>query len=385
MRRVYLFVCLVTILIVGAYSGMAQVRFYIDSLPKDTPIDEPIYMASSLNYWNPCDTVFQFKPTQDGRHLLTLTEIPDTFEFRLCRGSYRAVEVVDNGDSSRIYLPGKATVRLKIRAWRDELPKQTIASTANKRVRFLPTNLEMSQLNRRRTIRLYLPPNYFKASAFPVIYINDGQNIFDDATAFAGEWRVDELMDSLYYHEGFAAIIVAVYHGGKERINEFLPWENEDRGIGGDGDAYLKFIVKELKPFIDSHYRTDPRSQSTVLVGSAAGGLISFYAALQYPKIFGKVAVFSPTFDLSADIFPYLRKYTKKRRKAEGQTLYLYVGEKEPRTLVNGFDKVVRLLKNSGYCDTNTLIVAENSKGRHSERYWRSELLRAICTLFELK
>jgi alpha-glucosidase len=122
--------------------------------------------------------------------------------------------------------------------------------------------------------------------------MHDGQNLFDNATSFAGEWKVDEILDSLYTYRGFSAIVVAIYNDDKERINEYSPWKNDSLGIGGDGDKYVKFIVNTLKPFIDRHYRTLSGRENTAIMGSSMGGLISLYAALEYPDVFGNAGIF---------------------------------------------------------------------------------------------
>ncbi len=140
---------------------------------------------------------------------------------------------------------------------------------------------------------MYFPPNYSSGKRFPVIYMHDGQNLFDSASSFSGEWKVDEILDSLYKYHNFSCIVVGIYNGENQRSNELSPWHNDSLNVGGDGDKYAKFIVKTLKPFIDSHYRTLIDRENTVIMGSSMGGLMSLYLALQYPEVFGKAAIFS--------------------------------------------------------------------------------------------
>ena len=112
---------------------------------------------------------------------------------------------------------------------------------------------------------------------YPVIYMHDGQNLFDRETSYVGEWKVDESLDSLNEPE---AIIVGIEHGGDKRIDELTPFPHAKYG-GGKADAYLHFIVDQLKPYVDNNYRTLPDYKNTGVFGSSLGGLFSFYAALK--------------------------------------------------------------------------------------------------------
>jgi hypothetical protein len=143
-------------------------------------------------------------------------------------------------------------------------------------VRVLP-DVRSPQLRNTRDIQVYLPPSY-KASGrqYPVIYMHDGQNLFDPELSFAGEWGVDETMERLA-PEGFEAIVVAIPNMAGERSHEYSPWVDPRVG-GGKGDAYLDFIVDTLKPQIDRRFRTERGRQHTGIVGSSMGGLISLYA-----------------------------------------------------------------------------------------------------------
>lgn len=103
---------------------------------------------------------------------------------------------------------------------------------------------------------VYLPPNYHTSlKKFPVIYMHDAQNLFDNATSYIHEWEVDETLNKLFKTTGKGFIVIGVENGGTERINEYTPWENEKYG-GGKGAIYIDFIVNTLKPYIDANYRT---------------------------------------------------------------------------------------------------------------------------------
>lgn len=354
----------------------------LDSLPSNTPKNDTIYLASSVNGWDTHSSNFVFKPYNSAKFILNLPDGVDSFEYKICRGSWLNVEVNANGADipNRYFVKTENdTAIINISAWRDLVPKKQMASTATKSVRFLPTIFEIPQLNRKRTIRLYLPPNYSTGGLFPVIYMHDGQNLFDNATSFAGEWKVDEILDSLYTYRGFSAIVVAIYNDEKERINEYSPWKNDSLGIGGDGEKYVKFIVNTLKPFIDRHYRTLSGRENTAIMGSSMGGLISLYAALEYPDVFGKAAIFSPSLWFSPKMNIYLQKY--KRKKV--QQLYFLAGEKEGVGMVEDLNRTLELLKNAGFDDEYYVKTKIAPDGRHAEWFWSREFGEAIRYLYK--
>lgn len=354
----------------------------LDSLPSNTPKNDTIYLASSINGWDTHSSKFVFRPGNSGKYILNLPNGVDSFEYKICRGSWLNVEVNANGTDipNRYFVKANNdSVFISIKAWRDLVPKKQMTSTATKSVRFLPTIFEIPQLNRKRTIRLYLPPNYSTGGLFPVIYMHDGQNLFDNATSFAGEWKVDEILDSLYTYRGFSAIVVAIYNDDKERINEYSPWKNDSLGIGGDGGKYVKFIVNTLKPFIDRHYRTLSSRENTAIMGSSMGGLISLYAALEYPDVFGKAAIFSPSLWFSPKMNIYLQKY--KRKKV--QHLYFLAGEKEGDSMVNDLNTTLELLKKAGFDDEYYIKTKIVPDGRHAEWFWSREFGDAVRYLFK--
>ncbi|MGE0078770.1 MAG: alpha/beta hydrolase [Bacteroidales bacterium] len=375
------FLLLVMLVVTFAEYSSSQVVVVIDSLPVNTPESDTIFLASSLNCWDTHDSTYFFTRGKGGQLELLLPAEVDSFEFKLCRGSWLSVEMKSNGTDipNRFLAKGtNDTILLKVQAWRDLIPKKQIASTATKGVRYLPTIFEIPQLKRKRTIRLYLPPNYSSGELFPVIYMHDGQNLFDNSTAFAGEWKVDEIMDSLYTYRGFSAIVVAVYNDDKERINEYSPWKNDSLGIEGDGDKYAKFIANTLKPFIDRHYRTLSGRENTAIIGSSMGGLISLYIALEYPDLFGNAAIFSPSIGVAPKLNDYLQKYKHKKF----QHIYFLAGEKEGGTLVDDVNRAVEQLKAIGFDDEHELKVTIAPDGRHAEWFWSREFGDAVRYMF---
>src|ERR1044071_8438059 len=151
-----------------------------------------------------------------------------------------------------------------------------------------------------RDVLVYLPPGYEreKGRRYPVLYLHDGQNLFDGATSFipAQAWRVDDTAQSLIESKTIEpVIIVGVYNTGKERVEEYTPSADPKYKVGGKAELYGCLLVEELKPFVDSHYRTKTDARNTGLGGSSLGGLVTMYLGLRYPRVFGKLAVVSPS------------------------------------------------------------------------------------------
>ena len=149
-----------------------------------------------------------------------------------------------------------------------------------------------------RSVAVYLPPGYGAddVSRFPVLYLQDGQNVFDRATAFGEEWQVDETAQALIgAREIEPVIVVGVYNAGERRMDEYTPVRDEKHDRGGGADQYGRLLVEELKPFIDRTYRTLPSAANTGIGGSSLGGLVALHVGLRYPTAFGKIAALSPS------------------------------------------------------------------------------------------
>jgi len=150
-----------------------------------------------------------------------------------------------------------------------------------------------------RTI-VYLPPNYERRPnrRYPVLYLQDGQNVFDGETSFihGQEWFVDETAEWMIRTGQIEPLIIAaIYNAGDSRIDEYTPTIDESLHRGGKADAYLHFLITEIKPFIDRQFRTRRTAINTAIGGSSLGGLLSLYAGLKHPNVFGKLAVMSPS------------------------------------------------------------------------------------------
>jgi predicted alpha/beta superfamily hydrolase len=244
-------------------------------------------------------------------------------------------------------------------------------STSSKNVTIF--TLHAPELDAVKKIWVYLPPNYNDSrKKFPVIYMPDGQNLFDKSTSYAGEWRIDETLDSLKAQ----VIVIGIEHGGNERINELTPYKNEKYG-GGRADVYLDFIMHTLKPEIDRRYRTKSDRENTIMFGSSLGGLLSYYALLNYPDIFGKAGIFSPSFWFTKDIYD-LTEYDD----SIDAKIYFMAGDSEDTETVPDLDRMEALVQKKIKKKENLhkKIVPD---GKHNEALWAKEFADAYLWLMD--
>lgn len=246
-------------------------------------------------------------------------------------------------------------------------------TTASKNVSTF--TIEAKQLNSTKKIWVYLPENYTTSNKkYPVIYMHDGQNLFDAKTSYVGEWNVDETLDSIRAQ----VIVIGIEHGGENRIDELTPCKHPKYN-GGNADAYLNFIVNTLKPEIDKKYRTKTKAKNTAIFGSSLGGLVSFYAALKYPNVFGKVGCFSPSFWFCRDDLNTLMKKTEDF----DTKIYFLCGNNEGD--VDVVQDMVNIEKwvNTKRCECkkkNRNVIVQG--GQHNEKLWRESFKKAYLWLF---
>lgn len=247
---------------------------------------------------------------------------------------------------------------------------KNLQNTAEKEVRSFTINAP--QLNNTKKIWVYLPKNYVTSKKkFSVLYMHDAQNLFDAKTSFAGEWNVDEKLDSL----NAPIIVIGIEHGNEKRLEELTPFKNDTYG-GGQANAYLEFIVKTLKPFVDKNYKTKTDKNHTLIMGSSLGGLNSFYAVLKYPDVFGKAGVFSPSFWFTKDIYNTMEQAKKTKAK-----IYFLCGDNESADMVSDLNKMEYLL-NSNRCYCLNLNEKKIVKGgQHNEKLWRDGFVDALLWL----
>jgi predicted alpha/beta superfamily hydrolase len=359
-------------------TAMAQntVHLQIKSLPVYHPSGSDIYAAGSFNGWNPQDGNYKFQHDPNGNYFLKMKLDKGSYEYKITRGGWDKAECKKAGESSGNHLlkvEGKVKVELEIEEWVDRFPAVPKKSTASKNVQIIDTDFLITQLKRTRRVWIYLPETYATGTErFPVIYMQDGQNVFDDATAYSGEWGVDEYLDSLDINTK-KCIVVAIDNGGAKRMNEYCPYDFKLAGVAasskskkGEGKAYVDFLVKTLKPFIDNKYRTAKDMENTFVAGSSMGGLISLYAILKYPAVFGGAGVFSPALWIAPKIFDDI----KTKGKKVSSKIYFFAGKLEGETIVQGAQKAYDEMKKVSM-STMKMVIRED--GGHNEETWRNE------------
>jgi metallo-beta-lactamase class B len=264
---------------------------------------------------------------------------------------------------------------VKVSGWEG---KTALSSTALPNVKVLSDSFYIPQLNTYRKVWIYLPNDYVSQpqKRYPVLYMHDGQNVFDVITSYSGEWGVDETLSSRQNKGDKGCIVVAVDHGGPTRIDEYSAYINARYG-GGNGKQYCEFLVHTLKPFIDSAYRTLPQREYTAIAGSSLGGLISFYAAVTYPNIYSKAGIFSPSFWFSDSLYDYVNNLTK----GYSMRFYLVAGTTESTDMVPDMERMITLLQSKGYTNDELMLVTKED-GQHSEWFWNREFGACYDWLF---
>jgi predicted alpha/beta superfamily hydrolase len=231
----------------------------------------------------------------------------------------------------------------------------------------------------KRRLLAWLPASYQTGGRrFPVVYMQDGHNLFDEEASYSGAWRVDLAMTKLGA-VGIEAIVIGIPSAGDQRHEEYCPWVDLQRG-GGAGDAYLQFLVDTVKPFVDTTLPTDPASAATCLAGSSLGGNISLYGTLTHPQVFANAAALSPAFFFGGDgWWPFLRDTTR----SDGR-LYLDVGGAEApadpslnQAYLDGVARTQSILETLGF-GPEQLRVIHDPVGTHHEAAWRSRITGAL-------
>ncbi len=328
------------------------------------------FITGSFNGWDPGNKEYTFQPGTNGVAVITLMLQAGSYQYKFTRGSWEEVETDANGKNiinRSLILSSDTTIHIEIAGWADDFEQEVFPEkkhTASQNVSIIDTAFYMPQLHRKRRIWLYLPPGYNTSKEmYPVIYMHDGQNLFDNATSFAGEWGVDEYLDSISSSGKKAAIIVGIDNGMAKRMAEYNPYTFQQFGKG-EGSQYVDFLVKNLKPFIDKKYRTLKNKQNTFIAGSSMGGLISLYAVLKYPKVFGGAGIFSPAFWTARGIDSMVRSHAASLTSR----LFFYAGGKENNSMVPDMKRIVSEIRQ--YSTSKTKVVID-SEAQHNEASWR--------------
>ncbi len=251
----------------------------------------------------------------------------------------------------------------------------------------------ITSLNRRHLLAL-LPPSYAGGErSYPVVYMQDGQNLFDPATSFAGSWNVGAGLDRLA-GDGIEAIVIGVPNTGRDRMGEYGPSLDRRHG-GGDGKLYVRFLADTVKPRVEAEFRCRTGPEDTALVGSSLGGLISLYGRLARPDVFGLAAALSPSLRFGGD---GILRFAEGRDRSPGR-IYLDVGTQEAshvggtrlgaairsRRYARAVRRMRDLLLRKGYRSGEDLMFLEVRGAHHNEAAWGQRLPDALRFLLEVR
>jgi len=275
-------------------------------------------------------------------------------------------------------------MKITIPLWTGDKPLEKLTHTLNGNIEYL-TDFNMPQLNRKSNISIYLPPSYTSddSTSYPVLYMLDGQNVFDEFTAYNGEWKIDEIMEKLISENKIKEIIVVAIPNGERRFNEYVPWDYVNRFTGednvekGEGQNTIQFITNTLKPIIDEKYRTRTDVKNTGFAGSSLGGIMALYAGIEYSNTFGFIGAFSPTLALmnekNEDV---LLKAIQKNKHIGDSRIYFDMGKME----YNGYEGTELLEKTllENGIKRSRIKLVKDDLGRHCEEDWSKRFPGAI-------
>ena len=255
-----------------------------------------------------------------------------------------------------------------------------------------PKSFHSNILQNDREVIVYLPPGYnsSKHTRYSVFYMHDGQNLFDGATSFIPglEWQVDETAQRLIAAGKVEPLIIVGVYNTKDRIDEYTPASDAKYKLGGKADLYGRMLVEELKPFIDSNYRTKRDAKHTGLGGSSLGGLASLYLALKYPSVFGRAAAVSPSVWFANKQIVH---YVESLRRKPNVRIWIDIGTKEGRTTEEAQQSVdnTRLLRDTlvkqGWKLGKDLNYFEAEGAEHNEAAWAARVESILTFLFPRK
>lgn len=287
------------------------------------------------------------------------------FEFKITRGSWDAEQVDQEGNrpGNSVVKPGHdEVVRVHVQNWSDHPAGPRPQIEGDYRIH---DSIQSKYLHHDRKVIVWLPPSYAKEPErrFPVLYMHDGQQVFDPQTSTWGQdWEIDEWCTKLIAKGRIQEIIVVGIYNSPDRSSEYEPSKS--------GPEYASFLVEELKPFIDAEYRTQPGREHTAVAGSSMGGAISMYLAWSRPDVFFGAACLSPAFDYKES--RHCLDMVSATEKAPDLKIYLYCGKADglEQVLLPGVVEMQKLLEDHGFSPGENLLIVEDPYAEHNEGAW---------------
>ncbi|MCB0586169.1 MAG: hypothetical protein KDD06_12695 [Phaeodactylibacter sp.] len=341
---------------------------------------EPVYIAGNFNGWKTGDD--QYRMARVGPRAYTFvfegrSLLPGELEYKFHRGSWESAELDEHGNPA----PNRMVEPRKVKEVQDFVPRWKKAGLAYDpaflpEIQVISEQFEIPQLIKTRRIAALLPHDYRNSDQrYPVLYLQDGQNLFDDYAPF-GNWGVDKKLAVMAERGIGDIIIISIDHAEKDRIAEFTPSYRTKLG-SGDGKKYVRFLADTLKAYVDKHFRTLPEREFTGIGGSSMGGLISIYAGLMYPEVYGKLMIFSP----SLWVMPNIHFHFLDFHDPQDMDIYLYGGEEESSNMVPNIRRFQKAFEDSGSAFVKFKLSVD-PQGQHNEGRWGEEFPRAVEWLY---
>ncbi len=342
--------------------------------------DTPVYLTGNFNDWRAPDEAYRMEKVEENRYRLVFPDIrllPAVLEYKYVRGDWSGEEIDRQGQlvNNRHLSSRSRHVIDQVPRWKQ--PRIDYAPRLLPEIRVISEAFEIPQLIRTRRITALLPHDYEHTERrYPVLYLQDGQNLFDDYAPY-GNWALDKKLAQLAEKNMADVIIIAIDHARENRVVEFTPSLKTKLGAG-EGKQYVRFLAETLKPFVDKHFRTIPDRAHTAIGGSSMGGLISIYAGLMYPEVYSKLLIFSP----SLWVAPNIHFHSIHMEEPYDMKIYIYGGEGESVNMVPNIKKFKRALEESGSAANIQFKVSIDPKGEHNEERWGKEFPKALKWLF---
>jgi len=359
----------------------------VDETSRDQPAD--LFLAGDLDRlgrWRPDG--LKLKRMESGVYAAEFSApLKTQVQFKVTRGSWQTVEknVAGRDISNRQFEVkepedgGPQKVTVNVERW-------GAATTARPSVigmLKLHEDVASKHLAPTRNVSVWLPPGYAESDDnYPVLYLNDGQNLFDDSkAAFGVEWQVDETATRLIEKHEIPPVIIVGIWNTPERIDEYTLTKDGRLERGGNGLNYVRFIVEELKPWIDRTYRTRPEREATMLGGSSLGGLISMEACLQKPDVFGACLAFSPSIGWDQE---RIIETLQTHGWPENVQLWISMGTREGRDAkaqllnLNRARRVDEMIRPVAAKTLARIEFQEFADGSHDEKSWATQFPSAL-------
>lgn len=352
------------------------------SLSVSTTVDDerPVYIAGNFNNWQLPDEKYRLTKKEDGRYSFQFKDtdsLPPLLEYKYAKASWDGRELDEFGEEiqNRRLLSSIHQQEEVVHMWSHEgLPYN---SALLPKVEVIHEAFEIPQLIKTRRISALLPHDYEASTKrYPVLYLQDGQNLFDDYAPF-GNWAIDKKLAQLSERGLGDIIVIAIDHAEADRVKEFTPSVGGNLGKG-QGKKYVRFLADTLKPYVDKHFRTLPQRIHTGIGGSSMGGLISIYAGLMYPEVYGRLLIFSPSLWAAPNIHFHAINF----QEVHDTRVYIYGGESESDTMVPNIKQFKKAVEKQGSAANLEFDISIDPHGQHNEARWGKEFPKAIESLF---